>query len=179
MFPRALFAAFAGLIICAGSFFGTLAAIDFLSSPSQFSSPEVAAEIDNVEGLKTTLIYDEASLHKAADLARLRTSDSLKGVLDVIERLPDGQVRLGGWAVDIRGDGTPVRILAFVKGRQILEAETNGERPDVTAALQLEPRLARNVRFELKAACNPREALVVAAATKQNVYAPIRATTCP
>jgi len=179
MFPRALFTAVGGTIICAGSFFGTLSIIDYLSSRSQPVSLEVAEAIDNVGGLKTTLIYDDASLRRAADSAKLKTSESLKGALDVIERLPDGNVRLAGWATDIRGDGTPVRILAFAKGQQVLEAETNGERPDVTNALRLEPALAKNVRFDLKAACNPREALVVAIATKDNAYAPLRATTCP
>jgi hypothetical protein len=173
-----MFTALAGMIVGAGSFFGALAVIDFFSSPSA-SPPEVVQRIDTVDGLKTKLIYDVASLRRAANSANLENSESLKSALDVVERLPDGQIRLAGWAADIHGNGTPVRILAFAKGKAVLDAETNGERPDVTAALKLEPSLARNVKFELKAACNPREALVVAAATKKNTYTHIRTTTCP
>lgn len=118
-------------------------------------------------------------MSKAADFAKFKLSDRLKGSLDVVERLPDGHVRLSGWATDVSGDGSPVRILVFAKGKQVLEAETSGERPDVTTALKLEPRVAKNVKFELKAACNPREALVVAVATKKNSFVPLRIITCP
>lgn len=177
MVPRVFFTIFAGVIVCTGSFFGTLGFIDFLASANRTTS--VATEVDKVEGLKATLIYDAASLHSAANLAQLSTSESLKGGLDVLERLPDGQVRLAGWAADVSGDGTPIRILAFGRGKPLLEAETNGERPDVTAAFKLKPGPARNVKFEFKAACGPREALVVAAATKKNTYIPIKVTTCP
>ena len=176
MFPRALFAIFAGAIVCAGSFFGTLAFIDFTNAPP---TSAIADDADRVDGLKAALIYDESSLRRAADNIRLETSPNLKGVLDVLERLPDGQIRLAGWVADTRGDGTPVRILAFAKGKPILEAETSGERPDVTAAFQLSPSSARNVKFELKVACNPRDALVIAAANNKNAYLPLKATVCP
>jgi hypothetical protein len=180
MFPRAIFAALAGVVVCAGSFFGTLAFIDFANAPpSPLNIEEVDQGVDKIGGLKAALIYDEPSLQRAANTAHLQISPHLKGVLDVIERLPDGQVRLAGWAVDQRGDGSPVRILAFAKGKTILEAQTSGERPDVTAALQLDPTSARNVKFELTTVCNPREALVVAAANSKNAYFPLKATVCP
>ena len=183
MFPRLFFTAIAGVIICAGSFFGTLAIMDFVSAPSsQLVAKEVVEEAgkdDTLAALKTALIYDAASLYKAAGLANLQISANLKGALDVLERLPDGQVHIAGWAADIRGGGAPVRILAFAKGKPILEAETNGERPDVATALNLEPAVARNVKFDLTMACNRSEALVVAMATKKNAYAPLKATVCP
>jgi hypothetical protein len=178
MFPRALLTAIAGLIVCGGSFLGTLAVIDLVSSHLE-PSPAAVAEGDRVEGLKTTLIYDEASLLRAAEVAKLQTSETLRGYIDGLERLPDGQVRLFGWAIDPSGDGSPIRILAFAKGKAVLEGETKGERPDVAAAYRLPPDQARNVSFELTAACNPRESLVVAAATKTNAIAPLRITTCP
>lgn len=179
MFPRALFILFAGVVVGAGSFFATLAFIDFTNTQRPAAPIDEVDKVDRVEGLKAALIYDEPSLHRAADNIRLETSPDLKGVLDVLERLPDGQIRLAGWVVDTRGDGTPVRILAFAKGKPILEAETNGERPDVTAAFQLSPSSARNVKFELKAICNPRDALVIAAANNKNTYLPLKATICP
>ena len=179
MFPRAFSTAFAGVIICAGSFFGTLAIMDFVSAPSARLVAEEAVEVDPVAALKTTLIYDATSLHKAASLAKLQISANLKGALDVLERQPDGSVRVAGWAADIRGGGAPVRILAFAKGKPILETETSGERPDVTTALNLGPSVARNVKFDVKMACNRSEALVLAMATQKNAYAPLKATVCP
>ena len=179
MFPRVFSTAFAGVTICAGSFFGTLAIMDFVAAPSAHLVAEQADEVDTFAALKTALIYDAASLDKAAGLAKLQISANLKGALDVLERQPDGLVHIAGWAADVRGGGAPVRILAFAKGKPILEAETSGERPDVTTALNLEPSVARNVKFDVKMACNRSEALVVAMATKKNAYAPLKTTVCP
>ena len=72
MFPRAVSTAFAGVIICAGSFFGTLAVIDFFAAPSAPLVAEAADEVDTIAALKTALIYDAASLDKAAGLANCR-----------------------------------------------------------------------------------------------------------
>lgn len=180
MFPRAIIVALAGIIVCAGSFFGTLALYDHIIPPQTVAAVNPIVESANkIAVLKSALIYDEASLRKADDNVQLEASPNLMGVLDVLEKRADGHIRLAGWVADKRGDGSPVRILAFAKGKPILDAETKGERSDVTTAFHLSPNAARNVSFELTAVCNSREALVVAAASMTNAYLPLKATVCP
>ncbi len=168
----------AGIGVFVGSYFATNAILDFASQPSE-APPAGNNQGDGIEALKTALIYDERSLQNAALAAKLRSSESLRGVIDGVQRMPDGRVVAAGWAVDTRGNGAPVTILAFAKGKQVLEGETAGERPDVTAALHLPPHLARNTKIDLTVPCNSGEALVIAFATRTNAYAPGKVSTCP
>jgi hypothetical protein len=169
----------AGLCVCAGSFFATLRVIDSASRSTGTSIAEQSDQPSGLEALKTALIYDAYSLSVAAAIAKLRNSDSLKGVVDSLQRLSDDRVIAGGWAVDTRGDGTPVKIVAFARGKQVLEAETSGERPDVTAAYHLPAHIAKNTKFDLTVPCNRSDALVIAIATTSDTYASLKATTCP
>ncbi len=106
MFPRAWMTAIAGIGVLAGSFFATNAIIDLVSQPSA-APPADDPQTDGIEALKTALIYDERTLQNAAFAAKLRSSESLKGMIDAVQRMPDGRVVAAGWAVDTRGNGAP------------------------------------------------------------------------
>jgi hypothetical protein len=88
-------------------------------------------------------------------------------------------VTIRGWAADLVSQGTPLTILIFADGRNMLGTQTKGPRDDVAQALKLSAPAAANVAFAGEFSCSPGEALVVVAVTQKNSYAPLNQAARP
>ena len=157
------------------SFFITL----WLTEPSTTNPVNAAANFDPIERLTRSQVYNDASLASAARAANLVPLQDLRGNIDEIRRLPDDHVRIGGWAVNLSGDGTPLTLIVFTGGRGTLLGKTDGPREDVTKALALSARTARHVQIAALVQCERGEVVVVVAIDKNGVYAPIKFDRCP
>jgi hypothetical protein len=157
------------LAVLFGSFFITL----------WLTEPEVVSEPDNrsdVQRLAAYPIKDSSDLMKSAQDAKLILSPRLSGYVDVIRRIDERDVGLSGWASD--RDGTPLEVLIFVAGQLVATTHTAGERPDVTAALQLGFGAQKNVVLSANFTCRPGDQPVVAV-VKEKQYMHLQSESCP
>jgi hypothetical protein len=157
------------------SFFITL----WLTEPDTINSANAGAKLDPVERLRRSQVYNNASLASAARAANLVPLEDVRGNIDEIRRLPEGQVRIVGWAVNLSGDGSPLTLVAFTGGRGTLLGKTDGPREDVTKALGLSATAAKHVKIETLVQCERGEVVGVVAIDKDGAYAPIKFDRCP
>jgi hypothetical protein len=118
----------------------------------------------------TFYVSDELTLSAAATASHLRPSANLKGLIDALARLNKGQVKIGGWAVDLGEPGTPVTVIVFVNGKSVFETQTIGARPDLATTLKISDIAASNAAFEGVLSCTPNQQLFVVAVTKKDFY---------
>ena len=165
----------AAAVLLVASFFITIR----LTEPDTTNPVNAEAKLGPIERLRRSQVYNNASLASAALAADLVPLEDVRGNIDAINRLPDGQVRIVGWAVNLSGDGTPLTLIAFTGGRGTLLGKTDGPREDVTKALGLSAKAAKNVQIAGLVQCERGEVVVVVAIDKDSVYAPIKFDACP
>lgn len=153
---------------------------NFCGKSSEFfgRSFEVSQEsLDPAHLLANQSISDEQALGAAAAQLGLRPSRYMHGYVDWLERIPDGSVKLGGWAVDTNGDGSPLSLVIFAQGKGLPVVPTIGERPDVKDAYRLADRQSENLAFVVVSpssiACGPTDNFVVVAVNNKKEYARI------
>jgi hypothetical protein len=149
-----------------GSFLLTLWLTASASPPDIKSAPLTV----NAEIFATYQVPDEDILPSAASAAGLQPSAKLKGFIDNVTRLNNGQVKIVGWAFDELGEADPIAILVFAQGKNIFRTQTKGTRLDVAGALRLSAAAAANVAFEGLLPCLPRQQLLVVAVTQADLY---------
>jgi len=164
----------AAAVSLVASFFITL----WLTEPDRIDHANADANIDGVERLRRSLVYDSRTLSSAAQAAGLVPLENVRGNIDEINRLPDGQVRMIGWAADTRGDGSPLTVIAFAGGRGTLLGRTDGPRDDVTKDQKLSQAAARHVAIVGSVQCERGQTIVIVAINKNGAYAPIKFETC-
>ncbi len=116
-------------------------------------------------------VSDQAQLAAAATSARLKKSDTLKGVVEGLTLTAKGRARMRGWAADKMGSGGVITILVFADGKQIYEIQTRGARSDVTDSLKLPAAAAANVQFDGLFSCSPGHPLMFIAVEANTYYA--------
>ena len=125
--------------------------------------------------LQNRIVPNTETLRIAARESGLLPSEGLQGYVDKLEWLPDGSLKLGGWAVDRQGDGSPLSILVFANGKSVQIVLTTGERPDVKMAFGLSDQMSANLAFSVESpgpiSCGPVDSFVVVAISKNNEYA--------
>jgi hypothetical protein len=164
-----------GLGVLIGSFILTL----WLTAPTTPIAHEPEPANMSAAVLAAYLVPNERILAAAASAAGLQLSDKLRGFVDEIARNNKQQVTIRGWAADLVSQGTPLTILIFADGRNMLVTQTKGPRDDVAQALKVSAPAAANVAFEGEFSCSPGEALVVVAVTQKNSYAPLNQAARP
>jgi hypothetical protein len=164
-----------GLGVLISSFILTL----WLTAPAAPIAHEPEPANMSAAVLAAYLIPNERILAAAASAAGLQLSDKLRGYVDEITRNNNQQVTIRGWAADLVGQGTPLTILIFADGRNMLGTLTKGARHDVAQALKLSKPAASNVAFQGEFSCSPGEGLVVVAVTQKKSYAPLNQAARP
>ena len=100
---------------------------------------------------------NEATLAAAATAAGFHQSKDFNGHVDMLVRADNRDVRVGGWAADISGNGSPIALNVFVNGRNITTFYTNGPRPDISGAIKANPKAnpnsAKNTLFIANFSC--------------------------
>ena len=124
-------------------------------------------------------VADLRGLMAAVKAAGLKGTPDIKGGIDEISRRNDGHVTLKGWATEISGGDSPLAVMIFVDGRNTLTTQTNGGRPEITAALGLSDAAAANVSFEGDLACSRGQKLIVVAVAQSDVYGHFGSRLCP
>ena len=157
------------LAVLFGSFFITL----WLTEPQVVSAPDNRSD---AERLAAYPIKDSSDLIKSAQDAKLILSPRLSGHVEVIRRIDERDVVLAGWAAD--RDGTPLEVLIFVAGQLVATTHTAGERPDVTAALQLGFGAQKNVVLSANFTCRRGDQPVVVV-IKEKQYMHLQSDPCP
>jgi hypothetical protein len=157
------------LAVLFGSFFITL----WLTEPQVASAPDNRSD---AERLAAYPIKDSTDLMKSAQDAKLTLSPRLSGHVDVIRRIDERDVALAGWAAD--RDGTSLKVLIFVAGQLVATTHTAGERPDVTAALQLGFGAQNNVVLSANFTCRKGDQPVVVV-IKEKQYMHLQSEPCP
>jgi hypothetical protein len=150
----------------------------WLMAPDDGSTSGASTEQRSM-GLASWSAWDERSLTMSAARAGFAHSSDIKGNVDSAIRLPDGQVRIFGWVVDVAGNGSPLTVIAFADTEAKLEARTQGSRPDVAANLKLPPEKTAHVAFEGTLSCKKGQGILVAAISQNNRFAPLPARSCP
>jgi hypothetical protein len=158
------------LAVLLGSFFITL----WLTEPRGPNAPDNRSD---AERLAAHPISNSSDLVKSAYDAELIPSQRLSGHVDVIRRVDEQKVDLGGWAAD--RDGTALEVLIFVAGHLAAATHTAGERPDVTAALHLGFGAQTNVALAANFACRRGEQPVVVVLGKDKQYTHLQSAPCP
>lgn len=147
---------FLGIFVLVGSFFMTYWLMLFWkprSSIASFASSEIS---------------DDAGLARAAITAGLRPSSSLKGWIEEVSRLNEKEVKIRGWSTDIRGEDTPITVIAFAEGKNALQTRTRGPRVDVADYLKLPNAAGWDMAFEGSVTCRPGRPLFVVAVTNDS-----------
>jgi hypothetical protein len=122
---------------------------------------------------------DSSDLEKSAQGAQLTPSRQLVGIVDAIRRIDEQNVMAIGWAADRAGDATPLEVLVFVAGQLAATSHTEGERPDVTAAVHLESGAEKNVAFALRFPCRRDDQPVMVVIGRERQYLPMQSGRCP
>lgn len=141
----------AQIVLLATLLFGSFGLTLWLTAPGRPLSASRA--LTPAERLATYPITTEYALHQDAQALGLRTSPSLIGFVDSVERLDRYTVSVKGWLADQTGDGTPLYILAFAGGEFAASARTHGQRPDVTKARGLTAKAAQNIAYAMTFRC--------------------------
>jgi len=113
-----------------------------------------------------------ASVDAAARAAGFQIGDYVRITFKGASRLANGQVEIGGTAVDIPGDGTPLAIVIFAGNKAIFQSQTDGARDDVARHFMLTDAAARNIGFNGAFSCTAGEPLVGVAASNAKTYYP-------
>jgi hypothetical protein len=149
-----------------GSFFITL----------WLTEPQVPDSRSGAQRLAAYRISNSADLTKSAYDANLIPSRQLSGYVDAIRRIDEQKVDLAGWASD--REGTALEVLIFVAGQLVATTHTEGERPDVTAALHLgfgaQTNVALSANFPCRRGDQPTVVLL-----KENQYVQLQSNPCP
>ena len=168
------FTIIAAAVSLVGSFLITL----WLTEPDGINRATAEVQLDGVERLRRSFVYDNRTLGAAAQAAGLVPLDNVRGHIDEIQRLPDGQVRMTGWAADVHGDGSPLSVVAFGGGRGTLLGRTDGPRDDVAKDQKLSQAAARHVAIVGSLPCERGQTIVAVAINKDGAYAPLTFETC-
>jgi hypothetical protein len=165
---RRSFEILVAIAVLVGSFFGTLWILNVTLGISD-------SELQPATTLGNASISDDASLEAAAKAAGFEPSSKMTGNVESLTRLSPDQVKIAGWVTDLGGDGNPIDVIGFSEKKRIFHTQTNGGRPDITAALKLAPGApaARNVLFVITASCHAGEKVIVAAFTQSKKYASV------
>ena len=110
--------------------------------------------------------------------AGLRVSKDIKGFVEGVQRVGDS-VEISGWLVDMEGDGTPPHLFIFAGGKLVAETRPEGERRDVTRALNLSEGLEENVKFSVRIKCRAGELAQVLAVNASGLYSIMNSSRCP
>jgi len=143
------------------------------------TEPEIPSAPDNrsdAERLAAYPISGLSDLTKSARDAKLIPSQRLSGHIEVIRRIDEKNVELGGWAADRAG--TALDVLIFVAGQLASTTHTAGERPDVTAALHLGFGAQTNVALSANFSCRRGDQPVVVI-LKEKQYMHLQSDSCP
>ena len=143
------------------------------------TEPEIPSAPDNrsdAERLAAYPISGLSDLTKSARDAKLIPSQRLSGHIEVIRRIDEKNVELGGWAADRAG--TALDVLIFVAGQLASTTHTAGERPDVTAALHLGFGATTNVALSANFTCRRGDQPVVVI-LKEKQYMHLPSNPCP
>jgi hypothetical protein len=130
------------------------------------------------ERLSAYHIATDYALKRAAEALGLHLSPELSGHVDSIDRLDQYTVNAKGWLADRHGDGTPSYLLAFVGGAFVASSRTNGQRPDVTRALDLTAKARQNIAYAMKFRCGVGY-LPVLVGVNADRYSQLRTKPCP
>jgi hypothetical protein len=118
---------------------------------------------------------DEASLDTVAKAAGYRLSPgNFIGHVEIFKRIDNGNVSIGGWALDLSNDGSPINLTAFISGRAIASFHTDGDRVDIIEAVRktptANPASAKNTLFASRVSCTPGDKVFVVATTASKNY---------
>jgi hypothetical protein len=186
---KAIIYVICGAAVLFGSFFITL----WLTEPEISVAPKIAADGHSAavapkiaadgrsaaERLATQRIVSYSDLEKAAQNAGLRLSEQMKGVIDVMARVNEGEVHMEGWLADPQGSSTPLDVLVFMGGSMVATAQTKGERPDVTSFFHLGLGAKENTLFSLDFNCRTGDLSIVVGLDKKDQYILLQPKQCP
>jgi hypothetical protein len=151
-----------------------------LSQPrTTHALPDPADKRPGVVRLANRKVSSYPELTEAAAAAGLRLSRRFVATVDMIFRIDEQHVTMGGWLADTDGDGTPLDVVVFVAGTVVAAAPTQGERPDVTEKVRLGFGAEKNVAFRVNFLCRAGDQPVVAGLGPKERYVPVRSPPCP
>src|SRR5258705_3784609 len=154
-------------------FFSSFLITLWLTEPPVPNTPDNRSD---AQGIASYPISNGSDLAKSAQDANLILSQRLAGHVDAIRRIDERDVDLAGWAAD--REGTSLEVLIFVAGHLVATTHTAGERPDVTATLQLGFGAQTNVVLSANFACRRGDQPVVMV-LKEKQYMHLPSAPCP
>jgi len=111
-----------------------------------------------------------ASVDAAARATGFQIGDHIRIVYRELTRAANGQVEIGGDAVDLPGDGLPLTILVFAGNKTVFQVQTDGAREDFARRFVATDAAARNVRFSGAFSCTAGEPLAGVVMTPAKTY---------
>ncbi|MET0675681.1 MAG: hypothetical protein ABW175_07770 [Bradyrhizobium sp.] len=154
----------------------------WLTEPAPEPVPEAAVAFAGVRETGNRLANSDVSssedLRTAAQNAGLRASSDFKGFVEQIRRVGE-TAEISGWVADLRGIGEPSQLYFFAGGRLAGQAETRGERKDVTRTLNLAGDEKNNVNFSTALRCRTGDVVRVIAVNPYGHYFVLNSERCP
>lgn len=168
---RTLLTIVAGMATLVGSFFTTLWVLDHAAPVS-----------DKIAALASSKILDAASLQVAVDAIGFKPSPDVRLSVDVLAK--DGAaVSMIGWTADSSSAGIargkPNTVLVFSGGLNLATFEPDGERPDVTTALNLFGPITKVVAYKASITCVTGAQIIIIAITVTGLYSAPAVQSCP
>jgi hypothetical protein len=168
------------ITVSAAILFGSFLLTLWLTEPeSSGVGPQNMGNRSDSEWLTGRSISDSSDLVQAARENGLRVSREMKGNVDLINRITQSDVNMVGWLADAEGDATPAKVLVFVRGAMVGSTVTKGERPDVTAALNLSFGSEKNTSFSVSFKCLSGEQPIVLGISAAKRYVELKSGACP
>jgi hypothetical protein len=140
---------------------------------------EPAPPLRAISIMTNSTVSDSASLMAAVQTAGLRGTSDVVGAIDELRRVDDGQVTLTGWVADAASGGSPLTVMVFTDGRNVLTTPTSGGRDDVARLRGLGGRAAANTAFQGNVRCSRGHRVMVIAITPRNTYGHFGSRICP
>jgi hypothetical protein len=175
LLPRAGMVAAAAAGVLGASFVLTW----WITAPDVFAACSAGGLRSDAQRMAACPVASYSDLAKLAQDMGLRHSLRLKGAIDAMDRIDERTVRMGGWLADVQGDGTPLDVLVFSRGKVVGWALTKGARDDVARAANLSGEAAQNVVVSLDFACERSDAPVVVGVGRGRDYLALPVQRCP
>jgi hypothetical protein len=175
MRSRPVILAAAAVAVLGVSFLLTL----WVTRPDVFAACSAGQLRSDAERMAGCPVFSYPDLGSLAEDIGLHRSHRLKGTIDGLSRTGTRSVHMAGWLADPEGDGTPLEVLVFDRGKLVARGRTSGTRADVARAVNLSDEAARNVVLSFDFPCDPGDGPVVVGLGSEHEYLALPAGRCP
>ena len=162
------------VLLLSGSLFGSFFMTLWLTEPPDLPLAVRATTLETLTGSNNNDLLAKLTA------AGFHSDEAILGKIDQFSKEPDDSLRIGGWALDRSGDGSPLIVSLYVNGRPRLSVKTKGRHAEVTKNFNLPDKLINNVGFSGTFSCPPAaDGMILVISPSDARYARLNPLRCP